>query len=102
MVSASSQDEALDRYSVSSEVPRSILKCEMLLFTLDVTPKVPRHTVLTEGKIGLPRANPRGRLRYPSYSRIPPQLEKNHEVPSSSKDEALPTTVSQENTHVPF
>ena len=54
MVHSSSQDEALARYSVSSEVPRSVLKCEMLIFTLDVTPKVPRHTVLTEGKTEVP------------------------------------------------
>ena len=54
MIHSSSQDEALARYSVSSEVPRSVLKCEMLLFTLDVTPKVPRHTVLTEGNTEIP------------------------------------------------
>ena len=35
------------RYSVSREVPRSILKCETVLGTLDATPKVPRHTRLT-------------------------------------------------------
>ena len=46
------QDEALARYSVSSEIPRSVLKCEMVLFTLDVTPKVPR----LEGVPGLPGA----------------------------------------------
>ena len=36
--------EALARYSVSREVPRSVLKSEKLLGTLDATPKVPRHT----------------------------------------------------------
>ena len=41
-----------------------------------------------EGKFGLPRANTRGSLKSPS-SRIPPQLEKNHVVPSSSQHEAL-------------
>ena len=54
MVLPSSQDEALARYSVSKDVPRSVLKCEMLLFTLDVTPKVPQHTVLTEGNTQVP------------------------------------------------
>ena len=43
----SSKDEALARYSVSREVPRSVLKSEKLLGTLDATPKVPRHTSLT-------------------------------------------------------
>ena len=42
-----------------------------------------------ESKIGLPRANPRGSLKSPSFSRIPTQLEKNHVVPSSSQNEAL-------------
>ena len=42
-----SKDEALARYSVSREVPRSVLKSEKLLGTLDATPKVPRHTSLT-------------------------------------------------------
>ena len=37
----SSQDEALGRYSVSREVPRSILKYKTVLGTLDATPKVP-------------------------------------------------------------
>ena len=40
-------NEALARYSVSREVPRSVLKSEKLLRTLDATPKVPRHTSLT-------------------------------------------------------
>ena len=44
---SSSQDEALFRYSISREVPRSLLKSEKLLGTLDATPKVPRHTILT-------------------------------------------------------
>ena len=35
------QDEALGRYSVSREVPRSILKYKTVLGTLDATPKVP-------------------------------------------------------------
>ena len=43
----SSQDEALSCYSVSSEVPRSVLKVEMVLGTLDATQKVPQHTSLT-------------------------------------------------------
>ena len=47
MVTPSSKDEALARYSVSREVPRSLLKSEKLLGTLDATPKVPRHTSLT-------------------------------------------------------
>ena len=37
----SSQDEALGRYSVSREVPRSVLKYKTVLGTLDATPKVP-------------------------------------------------------------
>ena len=47
MVPPSSKDEALARYSVSREVPLSVLKSEKLLGTLDATPKVPRHTSLT-------------------------------------------------------
>ena len=35
------QDEALAPYSVSREVPRSVLKCETVLGTLDATSKVP-------------------------------------------------------------
>ena len=35
------QDEALGRYSVSREVPRSILKYKTVLGTLDATAKVP-------------------------------------------------------------
>ena len=38
---ASSQYEALARYSFSREFPRSVLKCEMVLGTLDATSKVP-------------------------------------------------------------
>ena len=41
MVLPSSQDEALARYSVSKDVPGSVLKCETVLDTLDATPKVP-------------------------------------------------------------
>ena len=37
------------RYSISREVPRSILKCETVLGTLDATPKVPLYTDLTRG-----------------------------------------------------
>ena len=50
VVPPSSKDEALARYSVSREVPRSVLKSEKLLGTLDATPKVPRHTSLTWGE----------------------------------------------------
>ena len=41
VVPTSSQDEALARYSVSREVPCSVLKWEMVLGSLDETPKVP-------------------------------------------------------------
>ena len=41
VVPTSSQDEALARYSVSREVPCSILKWETVLGSLDATPKVP-------------------------------------------------------------
>ena len=41
----SSKDEALARYSVSREVPRSVLKSEKLLETLDATPIVPRKNL---------------------------------------------------------
>ena len=41
-VPQSSQDEALSRYSISREVPRSVLKVERVLETLDVTIKVPK------------------------------------------------------------
>ena len=40
----------IPRYSVSREVPRSILKYKTVLGTLDATPKVPWHTGLTRGK----------------------------------------------------
>ena len=50
MVPPSSKDEALARYSVSRDVPRSVLKSEKLLGTLDATPKVPQHTGLTGGE----------------------------------------------------
>ena len=39
----SALDEALAHYSVSREVPRSVLKCKTLLGTLNATPNVPRH-----------------------------------------------------------
>ena len=50
------------------------------------TPSFPSQLEL---KIGLPRANPRGSLKFLSFSRIPIQLEKNDVVPTSSQDEAL-------------
>ena len=40
MVPPSSKDEALACYSISREVPRSVLMSEKLLGTLDATPKV--------------------------------------------------------------
>ena len=42
------------------------------------TPSFPSQP---EGKIGLPRANPRGSQKSPSFSRIQTQLEKNDVVP---------------------
>ena len=50
----SALDEALAHYSVSREVPRSILKCEKVLDTLDATPKVPLYTDLTRGDTEVP------------------------------------------------
>ena len=50
MVPTSSQVEALARYGVSREVPCSALKCETILDTLDVTPKVPGDIGLTLGE----------------------------------------------------
>ena len=50
VVPTSSQDEALARYSVSKDVPGSVLKCETVLGTLDATPKVPQHAGLTQGE----------------------------------------------------
>ena len=47
---SSTQDEALARYSFSRKVPRSVLKCETILDTLDVTPKVPQNIGLTRGE----------------------------------------------------
>ena len=41
MVPPSSKDEAPVSYSVSREVPCSVLKCETVLGTLDATPKSP-------------------------------------------------------------
>ena len=41
VVPTSSQDEALARYSVSREVPSSVLKWETVLGSLDATSKVP-------------------------------------------------------------
>ena len=55
VVPPSSQDEALARYSVSIEVPRSALKFETVLGTLDAIPKVPRHTGLNRGEHGSSR-----------------------------------------------
>ena len=43
------KDEALARYSVSREVPRSVLKSEKLLGTLDATPKFPNIPVSLQG-----------------------------------------------------
>ena len=40
-VPTSSQDEALARYSISREVPCSVLKWETVLGSLVATPKVP-------------------------------------------------------------
>ena len=48
-VSASSEDEALDRYSVSSEVPRFVLRFEMVLDTLMRPQKFPDIPVSLEG-----------------------------------------------------
>ena len=50
VVPSSSKCEALARYSVSREVPRSVLKRETVFCTLDATPKLPRHTGLTRGE----------------------------------------------------
>ena len=47
---------ALARYSVSREVPRSLLKSEKLLGTLDATPKVSRHEQL-ERPAGFPSSD---------------------------------------------
>ena len=44
----------------------------------------PSFPLQLELKIGLPRANPRGSLKFLSFSRIPKQLEKNDVVPTSS------------------
>ena len=46
-VPPSLRDEALSLCSVSREIPRSLLKFETVLDTLDATQKVPRHTSLT-------------------------------------------------------
>ena len=46
----SSPDEALAHYSVSREVPRSVLKYQTVPGTLDVTPKIPRQTGFTPGE----------------------------------------------------
>ena len=50
VVLPSSQDEARARYSVSKDVPGSVLKCETVLGTLGATPKVPQHAGLTQGE----------------------------------------------------
>ena len=54
MVPPSALDEALARYSDSREVPRSILKFEMLLGTLDATPKFPNIPVSLQGNTEVP------------------------------------------------
>ena len=51
--------------------------------------RTPSFSSQLQGKIGLPRANPRGSLKSPSFSRIQNQLEKNDVVPTSSQNEAL-------------
>ena len=48
------QDEALGRYSVSREVPRSILKYRTVLGTLDATPKFPNIPVSLQGNTEIP------------------------------------------------
>ena len=48
----SSKYEAPVSYSVSREVPCSVLKCETVLGTLDATPKFPWHPGLTRGEHG--------------------------------------------------
>ena len=52
MVPPSSKYEGPVSYSVSREVPCSVLKCETVLGTLDATPKFPHHPGLTEGEHG--------------------------------------------------
>ena len=44
----------LARYSVSKDVPGSVLKCETVLGTLDVTPKVPNTPVSLKGNTKVP------------------------------------------------
>ena len=51
--------------------------------------EIPSSPSQLEWKIGLPWANMRGILVPRLNSRIPPQLEKNHEIPLSLQDEAL-------------
>ena len=41
VVPTSSQDEDIARYSISREVPCSVLKWETVLGSLDATPRVP-------------------------------------------------------------
>ena len=54
MVPTSWQDEALARYSFSRNVPRSILKCETVLGTLDAAQKFPNTLVSLEGNTEVP------------------------------------------------
>ena len=54
VVPPSSKDEALARNSVSREVPRSVLKSEKLLGTLDATPKFPNILVSLQGNTEVP------------------------------------------------
>ena len=54
MVTPSSQDEALACYSISREVPCSVLKLETVLGTLDATPKFPNIPVSLQGNTEIP------------------------------------------------
>ena len=70
MVPSSSQDEALARYSVSREVPRSVLKWETVLGTL---------------------------MRPQKFSDIPVSFERNTEVPATTSSEPhIPSRSRQE------
>ena len=59
------------------------------LWTCSDSRRTPSFASQLELKMGLPRANPRGSLKFLSFSRIPMHLEKNDVVPKSSQDEAL-------------
>ena len=54
MVPTSLQDEPLARYGVSREVPCFVIKFEMLLGTLDATPKFPNILVSLERNTEVP------------------------------------------------